>query len=429
MARRGYLGFVAIGFFILILSSGTIFAYASDGYQGSHNPHTTTTNSHSHDQSTTTTTTTYANNGDGNSQDHSHSTTTTTTTYSTTTTSTQNQNKESHELKYRMSGTGAFTGQGEANIQIQGTFLNVNIEIEHASDITTYSVVLVAIATPGSGGTSFGTSGFGTSGVGTTTTSQNVCTSSIGQLMTSKVGQGIAHLDTTLPAGTYQIGVVLCVGSTPAIMSVPTTQQGIITSGQGNDNESNMHHHEQHVNLINPGTSGQDQIQNAEQHGYLFAAIGHENGHWLQGSSVNSDLSASVGIFGSNGMIVSMSSQSSYGPGAVLVDLGSVSPASVLQGMAVTFDGVFATPVSSISQVLNSPAGQSNYVILQTATGLELLMSVPHVTDDVIQILPAVAYNWIFISMAAFASIAVVGVAVVFYRKSYFPFATSSVFS
>ena len=240
--------------------------------------------------------------------------------------------------------------------------------------------------------------------------------------MTSKVGQGIAHLDTTLPVGTYQIGLVLCIGSTPAIMSVPTTQQGVITQGQGNDNDSNLHHHEHHVNLIYPGTSGQYQIQNAEHLGSIFAIIGHQNGRWLEGSNVNSDMSAAVGTFGSNGMIVSMSSPTPYGPGAILVDLGTVSAASVLQGMAVTFDGVFATPVSSISQVLNAPAGQSNYVLLQTSTGLEMLMSVPHITDDVIQILPMVTPNWVFISIAGFASVAVVGVAVVIYRKSYFHF-------
>lgn len=409
MARTKYFGFVAVALFILILSSGTIFAYASDG---SHNPHTTTTHSK------------------GNSNDHSRTTTTTITTeHSTTTTSTQTTNKETHELKYRLSGTGIYTGQGESNIQIQGTFLNVNVEIEHASPKTAYSVVLVAISTPGSGGTSFGTSGFGTSGVGTTTTTQNVCTNSIGELMTSKNGQGIAHLDTTLPVGTYQIGVVLCTDSTAAIMSVPTTQQGVISNSQGKGEDSILNQGEIHVNAINPGSLGQDQIHNAEANGSVLAIIGNENGNWLQGSNVNSDLSAAVGTFGSSGMIISMSSATPYGQGAILVNFGSVSGANVLQGMAVTFDGVFATPVSTISQVLNSPAGQSNYILLQTSRGLELLMSVPHITDDVIQILPSIAYNWAFISIAGFASIAITSVAVVVYRKNYFPFVATGVVS
>ncbi|MDG6998705.1 MAG: hypothetical protein JRN15_06290 [Nitrososphaerota archaeon] len=81
----------------------------------------------------------------------------------------------------------------------------------------------------------------------------------------------------------------------------------------------------------------------------------HQNGRWLARSNVTLILVLRWAPFGSNGMIVSMSSPTSYVLGAILIDLGRVSATSVLQGMTVIFEGVFATPVSSISQVLKVP--------------------------------------------------------------------------
>jgi hypothetical protein len=319
----------------------------------------------------------------------------------------------SHELVYRMAGTNGQSGQGQGNIQIQGTGLKVDVEIEHADATTAYSVALVAIPT-GSGGTSFGSSG-----VSTSTTAQNVCTNSIGQLMTSKVGQGIAHLDTTLPVGTYQIGIVLCIGNSPAIISQPTTQEGITTQGTGSDESSTLSSEAQSVAPVTPGQQGQGQIQSAEHDGTIVAVVGNGNEHSHKLSNVNSDLSAAVGTLGTSGLIVSLSSASATGPGALLVNLGNVPIANVLKGLAVTFDGAIATPVSSISQVLNSQAGQANYVLLQTSSGLELLMSIPHLSNNIIQIFPVFVYNWVLISTLAFASVTAVGAIALMYRKNY----------
>lgn len=337
-----------------------------------------------------------------------------------------NQTKDSQELKYRLAGNGTNPGQGEANIQIQHTSLNMDIEIEHAAKTTTYSVILIAIST-GSGGTGFGTSGVGgtsvmggTSGVSTTTTTSNACANPIGQLVTSKEGEGIAHLETSLPAGTYQIGIILCIGDSPAIVSHPTTQEGIITQSNGNDIKSTLKNDAQHIISIIRGANENGQIHTAKHDGKFVVVVDGGHGHSPRFSDVNSDYSAGVGVLGSSGLIVSLSSTNS-GPGAILVNLGNVPMASVLTGIAVTFDGALVTSVSSVSQVLNSPAGQSSYALVQTSSGLALLMFLPNVADDIIQIMPVFSYNWVFISIAAFASIAAVGAVVLMYRKNYLP--------
>lgn len=418
MHTERYAALFMIGLVLVLLSSGTIVTFASSEHTTSH-----TENDHS-----TTTQTTYVRTTTHTETEHeSTSTATATTTTTASTSQSQPPNKESHELKYRLAGIGGQTGQGEANIQIQGTALHVNIELVHALSRTIYSIILVAIPA-GSGGTSFGTSGVGgtttggTSGMGTTTTTSNACNNPIGQLMTGPEGNGISHIETFLTPGTYQIGIILCTGGNPAVISQPASQEGIITVVHGHE-----HHHDivvlqgeaTSVTPVNPGHQGNDQLTNIKHDGLLAAVI--NGGSYPQLSQVNSNFSAGVGSLGASGLTVSLSS-SAPGSSAILVNLGNVPITSLLKGIAVTFDGVLANPVSSISQVLDSPAGQSNYVLLKTSSGLELLMSVPHLSDAIVQIMPVFSYNWVFMSLAALGSVSAIGAAVVVLGKGRLPF-------
>ena len=426
---------MVIALVLILVSSSSFIVFASNGSNGSHGNngdhgnrgnhghHTATTETENGDSQSpptnTHTTTTETPDDDGVSQ-----TTDSTTTTTTTTSMTSTPNREYHELVYRMSGTNGGSAQGQGNIQIKGTNLKVDVEIEHASPLTEYTLALIAIPSTSGGGTSFGTSSMGGTGmgtgVGTSTTSQDVCSGAIGQLMTSKVGQGIAHLYTSLGAGTYQIGIVLCVSDTPAIMSVPTTQEGILTSGQGSSDSSTVQQDAMPVTPIAMNAQQEALIQSAEQNGQIVANLGGGIGHSAQLSGVNSQVSTAVGSFGSSGLVVSLSSATSQGSGAILVNLGHVPISNVLKAMAVTFNGVAVAEASSVNQVLSSAAGQSSYVLLRGASGLELLMSVPQFTNDVVQILPVVSYSWVFISViAGLVSAAVIGTVALVYRKNF----------
>lgn len=441
MKSKLAVGIMVIALVLILVSSSSLIVFASNGSNGSHGNdgnhgnhgnhghHTTTTQTESENGDSQNpytnpqTTTTEAVDDEGVSQT-SVSTSSTSTTTTTTTSMTSTPNREYHELVYRMTGTNGGSAQGQGNIQIKGTNLKVDVEIEHASPLTEYTLALIAIPSSSGGGTSFGTSSMGGTdmgtGVGTSTTSQDVCGGAIGQLMTSKVGQGIAHLYTSLGAGTYQIGIVLCVGDTPAIMSVPTTQEGILTSGQGSSDSSAVQQDAVPVTPIAINAHEEALIQSAEQNGQIVANLGGGFGHSAQLSGVNSEVSTAVGSFGSSGLIVSLSSVTSQGSGVILVNLGHVPISNMLKAMAVTFNGVAVAQASSVNQVLSSAAGQSSYVLLQGASGLELLMSVPQFTNDVVQILPVVSYSWVFISaIAGLVSAAVIGTVALVYRENF----------
>lgn len=332
-----------------------------------------------------------------------------------------NMTKESHELVYRMIGTGGNSGQGQANIQIKGTNLKVDLEIEHAAPDTTYSVVLVAIPTPSSGGTHFGTSSVsGTSMASTTatttTTTTTTCSNAVGMLVTSKVGQGIAHLDTSLNVGTYQIGLLLCIGNNPALISQPATQQGIITAGNVHNDESGLSSDAHHVNAASGDNHVESEIKSAEQNS-MVAGVVNAGGLTPTVEQMNQNFAISAGPLYSSGTIISIGTTTVEMPQILIVNLGNSPMFQNVNALAVTMDGAPVQYSPSASQVL-SPSNQSAYYsLVQTSHGLQLLISIPHFSDHVIQILPIYTYNWNSIGIAATSTVMIVGVAAFLLEK------------
>ena len=346
---------------------------------------------------------------------HSNTHTQTETETETETSSTDSSNnlgnltKQSHELVYRMVGTGGYSGQGQANIQIKGTDLGVNLEIEHANPGTTYSVILVAIPTPPSGGSTVSS---GTSGMSTTTTTGNACTNPIGMLVTSKVGQGIAHLDTSLSVGTYQIGVLLCIGSNPALVSQPTTQLGIITAGKGHDDMSSA---ADSVNPVSENHEIDSEIQALEQ-GDGVAGVVTSTGSIPTLTQLDQNFAMSAGKFQSSGLVVSIGTTSVERPEIVIVNLG-VSMWQHMKGLNITMDGAQVQYSSSVSQVLSLSNQSAYYSLIQTSHGIQLLISIPHFSNHVIEIVPVYSYNWSVIGSAGILVIGAIGVAAFLMEK------------
>jgi hypothetical protein len=136
---------------------------------------------------------------------------------------------EAVELHFRLVPVDNGVGRGNINIKIDGTTLDGQIEVERLSPSTSYNVVLVAIPVTPTTTTTFSTTSSSTAT--TTTSSAASCTgTSLGSFVTTGEGSGEADLSTTLTAGTYAIGIVLCSGTAPALVPVLVSDPASITA-------------------------------------------------------------------------------------------------------------------------------------------------------------------------------------------------------
>ncbi len=412
----------------LLLGSGAVYAVSTRAYYSSNQlnaPSTesntsSTTNSqtsahseteHGHAQDVTTHTSTSDDQGEDENEaqeetctSSSTSTSAAASTSATTTTSTSTENEaeecdepshqvqQEHEVKFTLvPASGDAQGKGEANIQIKGTTLRVDIEIEHAMARTTYSVVLVSVLS--STTTSSSSTAFSTSTASTTSTATSGCGTSIGTFVTSDHGNGHAELETTLQLGSYQIGILICSKgppSTPLLVSDPATSPATIT--QTTAESENANQHGENVQAANANQQEEDDIKSATDSKEIPAVV-QVSGSSASVTQVDPTFTVSVGKTNGNGVIVSISGENVTGPRVLLVNLtGASYTTDSLKSLMVTYDGNVISQASSLSQVLNSsPSDPARFIVLVTSSSVQLLVSIPHFSSHVIQIISGVA--------------------------------------
>jgi hypothetical protein len=300
-------------------------------------------------------------------------------------------------------------GQGNVNINIDGTTLDGQVEVEKVGPSTSYNVFLVAIPVTSTTTTSFSTASSSTT---TTTTSAASCTgTSFGSFVTRGEGNGEAELSTTLSAGTYAIGVVLCSGSTPVLVSDPASITATVPPVTEEENESSSTQtssQETETHTVHTHTEDkedEDQIKNAED-AKTIPAVVKVDSSGVSFTQLDPSFSVSASNLGNNGLQISISGNNVTGSRVLLVDLtGSQWSTASLQNLRVTYDGQPIIEAASISQLFSStPTDTARYVILVTSSGLQLLVSIPHFSLHTIQILPSAAKalsffstNWAFL--------------------------------
>ncbi len=293
-----------------------------------------------------------------------------------------NNEQEEHELKFRITpATQGVTGQGEANIAIHGTVLKVDVEIEKAEKSTAYDVVLFAALTA----TSVTTISPPT--VSSSTSSSTPSSQTLGTIVTNDEGDGHLHTEVQLPAGTYQIGISLSVSGKVQLTSDREMQTAIlsgITPREG-DNERKGENNANHV--VKEEKQDKDDIRQAEDSKTIPAVIQVTN----SGSTaqvLDPRFSVSVGKTEGDGLAISITANNVTGPKVLLINLtNTYDPTS--RTLNVTLDGKTIQEASSVAQVLSpSAADPPRFLIVITTSGSQLLVSIPHFSLHIIQVLP-----------------------------------------
>ncbi len=305
-----------------------------------------------------------------------------------------NNNQEEHELKFRIVPvTQGVTGQGEANIAIHGTVLKVDVEIEKAEKSTTYDVVLFAALTTTSVTTISPPTVSSSTTVSESTTSSTAASTStvpsqtLGTIVTNDEGDGHLHTELQLPAGTYQLGISLSVSGNVQLTSGPDMQTAILSGSTSTEGENKGKGENKANHVVKEEKQDKDDIKQAEDSKTIPAVIQVTN----SGSTaqvLDPRFSVSIGKTEGGGLAISISANNVTGPKVLLINLtNSFDPTS--RSLNVTLDGKTIEEASSVAQVLSpSAADPPRFLIVTTTSGSQLLVSIPHFSLHLIQVLP-----------------------------------------
>ncbi len=280
--------------------------------------------------------------------------------------------QQSNELKFRIialsiqdAPAGYRIGQGEANIEVHGITIRVHVELEKMNPETHYKLLL----------------------------SVNGVDQAIGDLTTSNEGNGHVEAVLTLQPGNPAIGLSLQDTSTfnppkTVMGSIPTTLTATIAQETASESETDDDGSQ--VTTTSADHEVEGDVRNALNQKTIPAVV-----HWSESGTITSLLdptfTVSVGRYRESGLLVSISGNAT-GPRVLLVNLTrGASPDFGTGSLIVTLDG---NPVQQASflQVLNSQlTDPARYIVLSTASGWQLLVSIPHFSLHTLAILPVVA--------------------------------------
>ena len=431
---------------LAILLSGSVYAYSMPGSssgnaQNAPSPlgddntssSTTTSSDGDHTETSGSTTTTTTSSGESEQQHQSTSSSSTSTHTETEDHETEdhetsshteagsshdddsegNDPQQTHELNFHFVPVGTAEGRGHAKVHIRDNRLSVHLEVQRAGPSTTFTIILVAIPVAPTTSTTFSTTSttfsttFSTTSTSTTSSGAS-CAGSIGTFVTSDKGMGKAELSVMLAPGTYAIGLVLCSNNTPALVSDPTTRtttlpQILGKEGKESETETETEEREEHktVSAVTTGEHDKDHIKDAKNRRSIPAVVTVSDGD-LSLQQLDPQFSVSASKLDGHGLLISIFAENATGPRVLLVTLnGSEWTPSSIQGLIVTLDATTIEEAASLSQVLNSSSTDpARYIILVTSAGLQLLVSIPHFSLHIIQIIPAAvsALNFLLVN-------------------------------
>jgi hypothetical protein len=288
-------------------------------------------------------------------------------------------NETQNELKYRMVSAlsqlpmpGYQVGQGEANIHADGAQLSVHVQLERMNPSTTFELALVV------NGTAF----------------------SLGNFTTSHEGNAEIQASYSLPKGGYAIGLavydtetlhteLLVLAGQPATLPLAILQS---QSGSTSTTSTTHGHEGEGVTVYSGGPQQEDDIQKAINNKTIPAVI-QVGSSGISYTVIDPNFTLFVGKLQGGGIQITISSAGASHPRVLLVNLNSSQYLDLQSGsLAVSFDGAPVSQASSVSSVLSPrPTGSPQFVLVSTASGYQLLISIPHFSTHFIEIIPALA--------------------------------------
>jgi hypothetical protein len=328
-------------------------------------------------------------------------TTTTASTHTTTSRSTEPGGPTGHSWVFNLTQAAVtsapagyrFATSGKAVVTLTSPFslLNVELGFDDANPSTTYNAVLVL----------------------------NGTAVDVGTMTTNRDGEADLHGSVQVNPGRYLLGVMVYDVSDVAafkaaspvlvLVSDPNTQLAIIvppSEGRGSASSSASGRSESSTTqgsfsstvakaatTINAGAEVETQIQDAVNS--LTIPVTVQVTPLSSSTSVrDSRFSLSVGQQVGNGLVIGISGVNVTGPRVLLINMSKTSPLALYPALNVTLDGVPVVEASSALQVLSpSPTDPARYVLIATATSIQLLVSIPHFSVHLIQVAGIVVNN------------------------------------
>jgi hypothetical protein len=254
--------------------------------------------------------------------------------------------------------SGYVQGSGTFDVDLRSGVFDVSVQLDHANPNTAYEVVLQLGAT-------------------------NV---TLGSFVTDRAGN--AQLDAQVPAGTgsYATSILVFDDSSfhsPTVVMTGASGQVSITSVA--PSATSVQTQTQKPAIIPVAKTA---ISSAEANGTIPAEV-QISSSGQQLDLIDHSFSVSVGRVSNNGVAITVSGQNVTGPRTFLIDVNGSMAQSITSGsFEILFDGQQISEASSLSAVLSpQPGAPATYAVVQTSSGVQLLVSVPHFSTHVIEIL------------------------------------------
>jgi hypothetical protein len=332
-----------------------------------------------------------------------HATTTTSaSTRTTTVSSTGSENPKGHYWVFKLMPAVVtnvpagyrFATSGTAVVALDSSYslLNVEVGFHDANPTTTYNAALVL----------------------------NGTAVNVGTMTTSKTGAAEVHASIQVNPGKYLLGLMVYdVSDTAAfkatspvlvLVSDPNTQLAVIvpqSAEQENTTNSTSYSRSEgsttqssasttaakSATTINAGAEVETQIRDAVDSLTIPATVQVTP---LSSSTTvrDSRFSLSVGQQVGNGLVIGISGENVTGPRVLLINMSRTSPLALYPALSITLDGVPVAEASSALQVLNpSSTDPPRYVLVATATSIQLLVSIPHFSLHLVQVAGQIVNN------------------------------------
>ena len=280
-----------------------------------------------------------------------------------------------------------FATSGKAVVTLTSPFAMLNVELgfEDANPSTTNNAALVL----------------------------NGTTVNVGTMTTNRAGEAELHATVQVNPGRYLLGLMVydasdvaafkATGPVLVLVSDPNAQLALIVPpSEGHESSTNSTSSglpeasttqsslsstvAKAATIINAGKEVETQIQDAVDS--LTIPVTVQVTPLSSSTTVrDSRFSLSVGQQVGNGLVIGISGANVTGPRVLLINMSKTSPLALYPALNVTLDGVPVAEASSALQVLNpSSTDPARYVLIATATSIQLLVSIPHFSVHLVQV-------------------------------------------
>jgi hypothetical protein len=205
----------------------------------------------------------------------------------------------------------------------------------------------------------------------------NGTTHQVGTLVFGDVASTGMQTEVSLSPGTWEVGFVLTANGITVLQSDPVAAT-IVLQLLPHLSTPNV----QGSTAIGSNQTVAQNIQQAQSNGTIPVVI-QVSGNSTTASLLSSQFSVSLGQ-SPNGVLVTITGTDVHGSRVLLVNFDK--PIDLQsKALSITLDNQTVTEASSLTQIFGSPAAPL-FVVVDTTSGTQLLISIPHFSTHVIQI-------------------------------------------